>query len=266
MTQETSKFNAIEKTLEVLLAFTQEKPLWGVRELSQHLAFSPATVQRILQTLKAYGFVVQDSDTRQYTLGSVFYGFYQALSTPGRFSRIARRYMEAVLAETRETVHLNIIQGGDRICVETLESPLTLKAGMSIGSLSPLHAGASAKCLLAFSPQSFQDNYLRSGALVTITDRTITGQDALKQELTAIRMRGYAISIGERTQGLGALSAPILDHSGSVIASMSLAIPEIRFLDPAHLKRCIYSLVRAAGSCSRELGYEGPAGGNTVNP
>ncbi|MFH1155065.1 MAG: IclR family transcriptional regulator [Pseudomonadota bacterium] len=256
MTDQTTKFNAIEKTLEVLLTFDRTKPFWGVRELSQHLNFSPATVQRILQTLKAYGFVVQDPRTRQYMLGSVFYGFYHALNTMGRFSRTARRYMEAVGEETGETVHLNIIQGGARICIDTLESTRNLRAGMPVGDMSPLYAGASAKCLLAFSSRDFQDQYFRTTVLTAMTDNTITDLAALKDELAAIRARGYAISMGERTPGLGSISSPIMDNTGSVIASLSLAVPEIRFLDPAHREACIRVLITASNSCSRDMGHE----------
>ena len=73
MKQNGSSVNSIEKALRILLAFQTEHPSWGVRELSAHLGFSPATVQRALQTLKAYGFVNQDPDTRQYRLGNVFF-------------------------------------------------------------------------------------------------------------------------------------------------------------------------------------------------
>jgi DNA-binding IclR family transcriptional regulator len=250
-----TKFNAIEKTLEVLLSFDRDKPLWGVRELSQHLSFSPATVQRILQTLKAYGFVVQDNRSRQYSLGNVFYGFYHALDTRSRMAGTARKYMALVGEATRETVHLNIVQGTDRICIDTLESTRNLRAGMPIGNLSPLYAGASAKCLLAFSSKAFQDHYFRTTIFDSLTDNTITDPVSLKEELEAIRSRGYAISLGERTPGLGSVSSPILDHSGSVVSGLSLAIPEIRFRDREHLDACIRVLVEASRSCSLDLGY-----------
>lgn len=249
------KYNSIEKAIRILLEFKEEKPDWGVRELSQELGFSPATVQRILQTLKASDFVDQDPQSRQYFLGNVFYRFIQTLNSSTRVNRVARRYMTMVATRTRETIHLNIIDDGHRICINTMESTRNLRAGMPMGHRSPLYAGASAKCLLAFSAPGFIKTYLEEISIKAITDNTISNLDALEKELKTIRKQGYAVSLGERTQGLGSISAPVLDHTGTIQASLSLAVPEIRFSDPDHQKCCIDILVEAAGSFSGALGF-----------
>jgi DNA-binding IclR family transcriptional regulator len=249
------KYNSIEKAIRILLEFKEEKPDWGVRELSQELGFSPATVQRILQTLKASDFVDQDPQSRQYFLGNVFYRFIQTLNSSSRVNRAARRYMSMVATQTRETVHLNIIDGEDRICISTMESTRNLRAGMPMGHRSPLYAGASAKCLLAFSPPDFIKNYMEEISIKAITDNTISNLNTLEKELKTIRAQGYAVSLAERTQGLGSISAPVLDHTGTVQASLSVALPEIRFSDPDHLKSCINILMEAAGSFSTAMGF-----------
>ena len=163
--------------------------------------------------------------------------------------------MEQVSGETKETVHLNILEEGHRICIDTLESSMALRAGMPLGHRSPLHAGASAKCLLAFSLPQFIDTYLESAPLTRLTENTLVDLPALKQALVHIRKDGFATSLGERTPGLGSLSAPIMDHRGRVIGALSLAIPEIRFSDDVHRKKCIVSLVDAARAFSLEQGY-----------
>ena len=71
MKQNQTQFNSVEKALNILLTFQAEQPLWGVRALAANLGFSPATVQRVLNNLKAYDFVDQDPETRQYRLGNV---------------------------------------------------------------------------------------------------------------------------------------------------------------------------------------------------
>ncbi len=250
------KYNAIEKSILTLLAFREDKSSWGVRELSQELGFSPATVQRILQTYKTYGFVNQDARTRQYHLGNIFYRFIEPLQQVNQVTRGARKYMELVAAETRETVHLNILEEGHRICIDTLESPMPLRAGMPLGHRSPLYAGASAKCLLAFSSPAFIETYLASTPLTPLTENTLVNVEAMEAELTNIRSQGYAASLGERTPGLGSLSAPVMNHQGKIIASLSLALPEIRFSQESHRRQCIESLMGAARLFSAELGHQ----------
>ncbi|MCG8564602.1 MAG: IclR family transcriptional regulator [Desulfobacterales bacterium] len=252
------KLNAIEKALEIMLRFQETKPSWGIRELSGQLGFSPATVQRILKTLKAYEFVCQDEKTRQYAIGNVFYRFLENLNNSNDLARTGRKFMEEVAQKTQETVHLNIIQGYQRICIDTIESPQTLKAGMPIGNQSPLYAGASAKCLLAFSTDTFKADYFKNVQVTPLTANTIVVPLKLQAELDKIQDKGFARSMGERTPGLGSLSTPVFDYKGTVLASMSLAIPEIRFQEQDHLSTCIQTLTRASQAFSRAMGLHTP--------
>ena len=122
MKHKQQTLNSIEKALKILLAFDARRTSWGVRELSSQLGFSPATIQRILQTLKAYDFITQDEKTRQYSLGSIYYRFLNALQSNQPLSRAAVPFMEHLLALTQETVHLNVIDNDRRICIDMLES------------------------------------------------------------------------------------------------------------------------------------------------
>lgn len=258
MTETPKKLNAIEKALEIMLKFQENKRSWGIRELSGQLGFSPATVQRILTSLKSYGFVRQDAKTRQYYIGNVFYRFLENLNNSNNLTGIGRRFMEEVAEKTLETVHLNIVQGNLRICIDTIESPKVLKAGMPIGNQSPLYAGASAKCLLAFSGDQFKNDYFNAVTLTPVTENTIVDPEALHGELKKIRAQGYAVSLGERTPGLGSLSAPVFDYKGRILASLSLAIPEIRLRQEDHLSLCISILTDAAQSFSKAMGLQTP--------
>jgi DNA-binding IclR family transcriptional regulator len=257
MKQDSSRLNSIEKALNILLAFQADQPIWGVRELSAKLGLSPATVQRTLQTLKSYQFVDQDPDTRQYRLGSIYFQFLDVLQSSYPVARAALPFMKKLLSLTQETVHLNVIEGIERICIDHIESPQHLKASMPIGNRSPLYAGASSKCLLSFSPRDFIENYLQQVKLTPLTDNTIIDADQLDVEIAATQERGYAMSLGERTPGLGSLSAPVLDHNGHILAAVSLAIPELRVNDQKHREYCIRKLREVAHELSGTMGYRG---------
>jgi IclR family KDG regulon transcriptional repressor len=249
-----NRLNSIEKAIAVLLTFQEGRPSWGVRELSTHLDFSPATVLRVLQTLKRHDFVRQDSDTKKYRLGNIYFSFFQALQDTNPLNQAVVPFLEALRAKTRETVHFNIIEGWFRICAYSLESHQNLKASMPIGNRSPLHAGASSKCLLAFSSVEFQKDYINS-PLASITENTIVNKLQLVDELEKIRRQGYAASLGERTPGLGSLSAPILNFKRKLLGGISLAIPEIRFKDYDHRSFCTEALLTVSREASDMLGY-----------
>ncbi len=257
MKQDPSRRNSIEKALQVLLAFGMEQSTWGVRELSSHLDLAPATVQRILKTLKEYGFVEQDPKSRQYRLGPVHFRFLDILQSTYPITRTALPFMERLQARTQETVHLNVIDGLERVCIEHVESSQFLKASMPVGNRSPLYAGASSKCLLAFCAAEFRQQYLSRVVPVALTEDTVTDSTELAVEIERTRARGYALSLGERTPGLGSVSAPVLNYKGFVLAAISLAIPEIRFRDKNHCDACLRDLRTAADELSQLMGYNG---------
>ncbi len=246
---------SIEKAIRVLLAFDQRHPSWGVRRLSEHLGFSAATVQRILRTFKDYHLVDQDTATRQYRLGAAFYHFIQTLQQSYPVTRVAPEFMRRLALKTGETVHLNVIEGQGRVCIDSVESNQALKASMPVGSRSPLYAGASSKCLLAFSEPAFRQAYLENTRLVPLTANTIVEKSKLRAELELIRSQGYSQSLAERNPGLGSVSAPVFNHQGTLLAALSLAIPEIRFRDQKHRKFCLEQTITTAKRISQYMGF-----------
>ncbi len=250
---------SVEKALKVLLAFRAERPSWGVRELSAHLGFSPATVQRLLRLLKGYSFVDQDPETRQYRLGNIYFNFIHVLQSTYPVTKAAKHFLKQLAERTRETVHFNMIEGLERICVDSIESPHNLRGSMPIGERSPLYAGASARCLLAFSPDEFIDEYLAKVSLEPLTENTIVDAEQIRRELARVRKQGYAASVGERTRGLASLSAPVFGHNGILLGTLSLALPELRFRDERHSSFCRDSLLDTAAGLSTAM--TGPGGG-----
>jgi DNA-binding IclR family transcriptional regulator len=255
MKHEIASPNAVQKALRVLMAYSREHPVWGVRELSAHLGFSQATVQRLLRDLKQDAFVDQDPKTRRYRLGNVYFHFLYVLQSSYPFITLAKPYMQDLAQQTQETVHLNLIEGVERICVESVESPQRLRASMPIGEKSPLYAGASARCLLAFSSEKFMEAYLKRARFAPLTQKTRTDPQVIRRELQHCRKQGYVTSLGERTPGLASLSAPVFGHGGALLASLSVTMPELRYKDQRHRKFCLRALLEATASISQTMGY-----------
>ena len=71
-------------------------------------------------------------------------------------------------------------------------------------------------------------------------------------ELAKIRDRGYAVSHGERLQGLSAISAPIKGINDEVHYCMTVGGPTVRM--QTNEKEVIKLVVKAAANISRQLG------------
>ena len=89
----------------------------------------------------------------------------------------------------------------------------------------------------------------------SFTDRTITDTDYIKNELKEIKKQGFSIDDEEIELGLKCIAAPIFDHQGNVIASISCASPKMR-LDEERLPQVISGIKRAASDISISLGFK----------
>jgi len=248
MDQDKQKLGSIEKALVTLLSFQGEQQSWGVRELSNHTGLNPATVCRILKILENYKFVEQNAQNRKYHLGDSVRLFDSRIQNTDIITDAARPHMKRLLFQTQESVHLNVIEKMSRVCVEKFESPQKLKVSIPIGERSPLHIDASSKCLLAFSSVDFIETYLNYIKQTPFIKNTASQIPKLRTELNTIKEQGYATSLSESNPGLGVISAPMINHQGTLVAAMSLAVPEIRFNNNDHRNYCKQKLIEAAGS------------------
>lgn len=110
------------------------------------------------------------------------------------------------------------------------ESVHSLTARNQVGDTSPLYAGASAKALLAYLPQSEIEDYLDRVKRVPITKSTVVDREKLLAELEQIRLQGYVTTKSERIIGACSISTPIISL-GRPIASIAIIIPDVRFKD-----------------------------------
>jgi DNA-binding IclR family transcriptional regulator len=84
-----------------------------------------------------------------------------------------------------------------------------------------------------------------------ITSRTTTDRTVLSRELDGIRKRGWALTVGENSEGATALAAPIKGPHGLLLA-VSIAGPEVR-LPRRKLLTFVDDLIRAAKMIERTL-------------
>jgi DNA-binding IclR family transcriptional regulator len=90
--------------------------------------------------------------------------------------------------------------------------------------------------------------------LVKLTRRTITTRAALLKELERIRRRGVSLNLGERSDDIGAVAAPVFDHEGRCVAAIGISGPLPRFAR-TRLPGLITAVKTAAAKISQQAGY-----------
>jgi DNA-binding IclR family transcriptional regulator len=150
-----------------------------------------ATVYRLATALVAYGLVDKDPDGT-YRLGArlVELGRLASQRRPG-LATAAAPALEGLRDATGESVQLFVAEGGQRVCIVSLESPHSLRTIVAVGAALPMDRGSAGRALAG--------------------DR-----DDLE--------RGWSESVEERELGVASVSAPVyLD--GSVVAAVSVSGP-----------------------------------------
>ncbi|MCD0504248.1 IclR family transcriptional regulator [Bordetella petrii] len=225
-------------------------------EVAQMCGLSRSNAHRTLQTLAHAGYVVRDQDTGGYrsTLKMFELGARQLTSMDVR--NLATPLMRALAAQTGETVHLSVLDGLDVVYIDKIDSPQPIRAYSVIGGRAPAYAVATGKALLAFQQGGYLAHY--KSQLQSHTRLTRTSEQALKQELADVALKGYAINRGEWRDGIGGAASPIFSGLGRPVAALGISGPLDR-LTPAKMKQYVPLILDAAADISRQLGYHGPA-------
>lgn len=249
--------STLDKGLHVLEALAGAADGLNLTDLSHAVGMHRTTLFRILATLQARGFVQRDRDTDRYRVGMKLLSLSAELLRTLDIRAVARPILAALCQETRELVHLTVLDDGTVVTIERMEGHQTISLRTEIGERRPAYCTASGKAILAFSPSEETERILAMG-MPAVTPRTITTREAMTQHLAEVRRRGFAWDDEERLEDVRCVAAPVFDWEGRVIAAVSVAMPSLR--TPWSQLWQVGEMVRAAGDAiSRCLGYTGPA-------
>jgi DNA-binding IclR family transcriptional regulator len=257
-----SGVQSIDRAVRVLAAFTPERPIAGVSDIARLTGMSRSTVHRLLTALAAHGLVQQLAESPTYSLGPRLLSFAETARGHLTLDRQAEPIMTWLRDESGETVGLHVLDATPaRRTVAQVESTQALRRTYTdIGAPRPVHQGAPGKVLLAYADEALRQKVLRS-KLIAADGETVVPAATMRAELEGIRERGWAMSLQERVVGVVALAVPVYDHTGRVIAALSISIPAAR-AGRAELEALAPVAMSAARTLSARLGY----GLTTVTP
>jgi DNA-binding IclR family transcriptional regulator len=223
-------------------------------EVARELQVPKSTAHRLLKALEGWQLVYKCAQDARYALGVKLFEL-GSLGLPRRHLRDrAHGYLERLVYETAETSHLCILDDGQALQIDEVESSHAIRIAKLIGTRHALHTTALGKVILAHLSEQMVDDIVRRRGLAPRTHNSMTTIAQLRDDLRSIRARGYALDNEEAEEGLRCIGAPVRDFSGSVIAAVSIAGPSFRITDEAipALANCVMSV---ANELSMELGY-----------
>jgi DNA-binding IclR family transcriptional regulator len=244
---------ALDKGLKLLARISDAATPPRFVDLLRDTGMPKATLHRMLGALLAHRLISLDSRDQTYRVGLRSLEMAQR-SWEGMDVRSAAADDILWLGEkTGDTVHLAVLDDTEVVYIDKVESRQRIRMFSAVGKRGPLHCTGVGKAMIAFLEDARRKELVERLLMKRFTVNTFTTRSTFLKHLDEIRERGYARDLEEHELGIRCAAAPIFDHRGHVVASVSVTAPSFR-LTPERLDKIAPSVVQAARSITRKLG------------
>lgn len=214
----------LHKALDVLEALRGGQDGVSLAELSARVAMPKPTVYRIVATFESRGYIDR-SGGGACRLSRKLLELHGEGFSEQSIIEAARPAMAELVRTCKETVNLGVLDAGEVVVIETMESPQAVRMSSKIGNRRYPHSTALGKVLLAGMPDKDVERHLRAKGMPAFTQNTLTTEEALLTELNKVRAQGYALDNRENEEDGRCVAAPIIGPGKRVVASISISGP-----------------------------------------
>lgn len=246
----------LDKGLKLLDLYRGEESAFTLIEMSRRLSINKTSVYRLVNTLCAHGYLQKNERTRTYHLGirtiPLAHNFLQKAALITRI----KPFVDEVHKELDLHVDVGLIQNDSIYLVYRRESKDTL-AFLHFTSSGDLHNLATGKAAMAFMDEQQLGGFLdRLNACSTPGGRPFDLAQ-FREELIAIRKRGYSSNEELFLPGLIAIGAPIFNlHTRQVVGGVSFDSSTSRFAMDTFEQQYSAPLMELAKKISATLSVE----------
>lgn len=225
-----------------------------VKQVAEEMGLAPSTVHRLLNLLRSEDYVEAKGKAGTYSIGPQFYRVAARVVSLVPLAELAQPVLDEIVHKYDETVVFGIYLPAERAMSFAARSDGKQKLTYRMDMNRPLSLvwGASGKAILAFLSDETVTDILRTEGLSPGNGAEPPSLETLHEQLTDIRLHGYAVSNGEKLPGAKGIAAPVFGASG-VIGSLCLTSPEGRLAD-ADMRQIAESIAGHAHTLSCLMG------------
>ena len=245
---------SVDRTLNILEIVSNNVKGIGIKEISEESNLHKSTVHRLLQSLIHREYVEQDEESGKYFITFKLYELGIKKLEDIDLVKIARPYVEELMKEVNEVVHLVVRDRNYIVYVDKVESNNTIRMVSTIGKRSPMYCSSVGKAILAHKSKEEVEKIWNETEIKKYTDYTITDYSLFLKELDKIRELGYSEDKEEYEVGVRCVGAPIFNIDGEVEYAISVSAPSSRITDENLESIADYTKLYA-GKISEKLGF-----------
>ncbi len=250
------RIQVLDRAVAILRSLADADRELTAVEIARSASLHKSTLHRLLAVLEHHRLVQKGPGT--YRLGTVLIELGEKASARLTLGERAGSYLRELSAQTGEGAHVTVLSDTEMLAIAHVEGRWNVQSLTRTGLRTQIHCTAAGKAVLAFLPPETCDRLLARLPFTRLTRRTIVTPAAFKLALVRVRAAGYAMDDEEFEDGLRCVGAPIFDHRGHPVASISVAAPVFR-LGRDRLALVVRTVIDVAQRLSADIGYQGPA-------
>jgi IclR family pca regulon transcriptional regulator len=232
----------LEKGLQVIEAFDQERTRLTIAEVAQLTGLTRAAARRYLITLTHLGYMRHDHKT--FSLTPTVLRLGQSYLHSARLPRIVQPLLYRLAYSLGEAASCGVLDHDQLVCVAAVSAGQLVSTTLQPGTRVPAYCTANGRILLANLPHQRMAQILDKLDVEQITSHTITDKAQLEQEIVRVREQGYALVDQELELGLRTMAVPLRNFRGDVVAAMNISVHAARMKLEDMVERCLPALLK----------------------
>lgn len=223
----SSAVQSVDRVFSILELLSENPKGMSLSEICQESGLPKGTASRMLSSLIAHRYAMQDIATKKYCLTLKLFEIGSRVVDKGmNILSIARPYLEQLASVSGEAVHL-VVRDKDQVLYLYKEESTSsvLRMSSCVGMHSPMDCTGVGKSILAYLPEEETRAIWDRTEHVKYTKTTIMDYEKMKAEMEEIRKNGYALDREEHEIGVFCIAAPIFDFYKRPIAAISISAP-----------------------------------------
>ena len=241
------------RALQLLDAFTADRPALTLTELASRSGLPLSTAHRLVHDLATWGALERARDGR-YRVGLRLWEVACLAPRGLGLREHALPFLEDLSQVTHENVQLGVREGVHVVFVERIAGSRAVPVLTRVGGRFPLPPTGVGLVLLAYAPAEVQEQVL-AAPLRRFTPHTLVAPAQLRQVLAEVRRSGHAVSDRQVTTDTISVAAPVWGPEGGVVAALSVVVRH----DGVPASTLVPAVRAAARGISRAVGAREPS-------
>lgn len=246
---------SVRRSLQLLELMSEGETFWSLADIARSLEVNKAIALRLVDELRATGFVYRDDITGDYVLTYKLSNLGLRKLAQTRILDQSSGVLRELANETGELVRLGVVELEKRVTwvLAFVGARRTLHIDPNYRLDVQLNTHAAGKAWLCTLEPAHAWEILQASGIERCTAHSKTSRADIEADLEQARQRGFALSYEENELHVGAIAAPIVVRQPSgqshCVGVVSVAAPTSR-MSPQDLMGLAPALLKGVAKLS----------------